>query len=444
MNEIFRSWIDAPVGDVQPSVRFLVRGWCYRRDGVPVESVRVRTRNKTFAGIYGEARPDVALAFGDEPGSGCSGYQVPVALYAAENELHVEAKGPDGQWLCVETVTLKQRRSIVWRDPIKWSRFWTLAWLGRPQAWAPLNEPERDFVVARVRQRGWLNLVVGPHHTPRTIQNERYPAKRLSVDSLPRFTIVTPSLQQRSFLEQTMVSVLGQRDVQIDYIVQDGGSTDGSVDVIKRHAARLAHWESRSDEGQADAIVRGFAKVSQRPGDVMAYVNSDDVLLDGAVHFVAEYFARHPDVDVVYGHRIFIDEIGREVGRWFTPRTAVTDLRLHDFVPQETLFWRRRIWDRVGGIDRSLSFALDWDLLLRFAAAGATIARLPWFLAAFRLHAGQKTSTSLQQTGIPEMDRLRQRTLGRAAEHDELHLAMRQGELDSALIFAFWQRGWRV
>jgi GT2 family glycosyltransferase len=307
-----------------------------------------------------------------------------------------------------------------------------------------LNEAERDFVVARVRQRGWFNLFVGPHHPPRGVQNERYPAKRLSVESLPRFTIVTPSFHQGAFLEQTMMSVLGQRDVRIDYVVQDGGSTDGSVDIIKRYAERLAHWQSLPDAGQADAVVRGFAGTTQRPEDVMAYLNSDDVLLDGAGHFVAQYFARHPEIDVVYGHRIFIDAEGREVGRWFTPRTPVADIRLHNFVPQETLFWRRRIWDRVGGIDRSLNFALDWDLLLRFAAAGATIARLPWFLAAFRLHTGQKTSTSLQQTGIPEMDRLRQRTLGRPAEHEELHLAMRQGELDSALIFALWQQGWRI
>src|SRR6476620_11718866 len=80
MNEIFRSWIDAPVGEELLSVGFLVRGWSYRRDGVPVDSIRVRTSNKTFAGIYGEARPDVARAFHNEPGSGCSGYQVPVAL----------------------------------------------------------------------------------------------------------------------------------------------------------------------------------------------------------------------------------------------------------------------------------------------------------------------------------------------------------------------------
>jgi glycosyltransferase involved in cell wall biosynthesis len=264
------------------------------------------------------------------------------------------------------------------------------------------------------------------------------------MERLPRITIVTPSLQQGSFLEQTIRSVLDQRDVEIDYIVQDGGSTDNSVPLVRRYAARLAHWESIGDGGQADAIVRGFSHGAGRPDDLMMYLNSDDTLMEGAARFVAEYFAQHPEVDVAYGHRVLIDDHGREIGRWFTPRLACSDLRLHDFIPQETLFWRRRIWDRVGGIDTSFRFALDWDLLLRFSAAGARFARLPWFLGGFRLHSRQKTTTLLQDDGIPEMDALRRRTLGRTPTHDELHLAMRRAQLDSALVCALFQRGWRV
>ena len=102
----------------------------------------------------------------------------------------------------------------------------------------------------------------------------------------------------------------------------------------------------------------------------MAWINSDDFYLPGALAFVADYFAWHPDVDVLYGHRVLVDEQSREIGRWFLPKHDPEVLRLNDFVPQETLFWRRRIWDRVGGIDPSYKFALDWDLLLRFQAAG--------------------------------------------------------------------------
>jgi hypothetical protein len=176
----------------------------------------------------------------------------------------------------------------------------------------------------------------------------------------------------------------------------------------------------------------------------MMYLNSDDILLDGAARFVAEYFARNPDVDVVYGHRVLINDKGDEVGRWVTPRQACNDLAMVDWVPQETLFWRKRIWDRVGGIDGSFRFALDWDLLLRFERAGARIVRLPWFLGGFRLHSEQKTSAQLLDHGIPEMNVLRQRTLGRLPTSDELHLATRRGQLDSALVYALLQFGWRV
>ena len=152
----------------------------------------------------------------------------------------------------------------------------------------------------------------------------------------------------------------------------------------------------------------------------MAWINSDDFYLPGALRFVADYFARHPEVDVLYGHRILVDEQSREVGRWFLPRHSDEILRLNDFVPQETLFWRRRIWDRVGGIDPSFKFAMDWDLLLRFADAGARIVRVPYFLACFRLHPAQKTSAAMHHYGQAEIDRLRHRAQGREIPPAEL------------------------
>ncbi len=122
----------------------------------------------------------------------------------------------------------------------------------------------------------------------------------------------------------------------------------------------------------------------------MSWINSDDFYLPSALTFVADFFARHPRVDVIYGHRIVVDEQSREIARWFLPKHDPAVLRLNDFVPQETMFWRRRIWDKVGGIDPSFKFAMDWDLLLRFQAAEAKIVRVPYFLACFRIHAAQK------------------------------------------------------
>jgi len=241
-----------------------------------------------------------------------------------------------------------------------------------------------------------------------------------------------------------MTSVLDQNGVDIDYIIEDGGSTDGSVDIVRRYEARLAHAHSGPDTGQADAIATGFARRPGAPSDLMMFLNADDLMLPGVARFVSEYFATHPEIDVLFGHRVLLNEDGLEVGRWFTPRSASLGLSFHDLIPQETLFWRRRIWHRVGGIDPTLQFAVDWDLLLRFQAAGARFARVPWFLGGFRIHAGQKTQVRWNEVGLPEIQALRRRTLGRAPTADELHASMRRAQVDSALVCAAFQRGRRI
>jgi GT2 family glycosyltransferase len=204
------------------------------------------------------------------------------------------------------------------------------------------------------------------------------------------------------------------------YVVQDGGSADGSVDLIRRHADHLHAWESAPDHGQADAIARGFSRTVGGPRDLMAWINADDFYLPGALAFVADYFARHPEVDVLYGNRVLVDTQGREIRRWFLPPHSDSLLRLNDFVPQETLFWRRRVWDQIGGIDTSLQFAMDWDLLLRFQAAGARIVHVSHFLGCFRVHPAQKTSSVMHDIGQREMNLLRTRANGREIPAAEL------------------------
>ena len=221
----------------------------------------------------------------------------------------------------------------------------------------------------------------------------------------PKISIVTPSYNQGRFLERTLESVLGQNYEPLEFIVQDGGSTDESPKILERFSSRLHHAESIKDRGQAHAINLGF---SRSTGSIMAYLNSDDVLLPGALHYVARFFAEHPQVDVVYGHRIVINDRDEEVGRWILPPYSPEVVIWNDYVPQETLFWRRGIWDQVGGkIDEAYHSALDWDLLLRFFRAGACFQRLPRFLGAFRIHPEQKTETLAKDRGIPEQNRLR-------------------------------------
>jgi GT2 family glycosyltransferase len=309
------------------------------------------------------------------------------------------------------------------------TRSWPPTWLGGGSA--------RDLMM--------FQLPAHMRHAARPVTPDCFPKRS---DSRPRpvFAIVTPTYRHVSSLEETIHSVLNQPEVQCNYVVQDGGSTDGSVEIIRSHEGRLHAWESIADHGQADAIARGFAKTSGGPDDLMAWINSDDFYLRGALSYVADYFARHPDVAVVYGHRILVDEHSHEIGRWYLPKHDPDILRLNDFVPQETLFWRRRIWDKVGGIDTSFQFAMDWDLLLRFQEAGAKIVRLPYFLACFRVHAQQKTSALISTQGQAEIDALRQRTFGRNITPDDLLLSkpLQRYLRRSAWIEQLWKWGIRA
>lgn len=234
----------------------------------------------------------------------------------------------------------------------------------------------------------------------------------------PVISVVTPSHEQGRFLDQTIASVVDQRYPMLEYIVVDNCSTDETPGILARRRDVLAHCCVEPDRGQANAINKGFARST---GEVMAWLNSDDLLLPGALAYVAGVFAQRPDVDVVYGHRLLIDEAGGEIGRWVLPPHSNSLLSWADYVPQETMFWRRRAWERAGGaLDESFQFALDWDLLLRFRDAGARIVRLPRFLGAFRVHAQQKSLAWYESHGVGEMARVRQRQLGRVPTQREI------------------------
>ncbi|MEO1512096.1 MAG: glycosyltransferase family 2 protein, partial [Planctomycetota bacterium] len=205
-----------------------------------------------------------------------------------------------------------------------------------------------------------LRLGTFRHYAPRS--------PRLPEDLGPRggerplVSVVTPSFNQGSFLDATMRSVLEQSYPRVEYVVQDGGSSDRSAEVIRSHETRLASWRSEPDRGHGDALNRGFARTS---GELMAWLNSDDLLLPGAIEAAVRVFEDDPGVDVVYGHRVCVDEDGMEVGRWVLPPHRDGAFVWRDYIPQETMFWRRSIWERAGArIDDSLGFAVDWDLVL--------------------------------------------------------------------------------
>jgi glycosyltransferase involved in cell wall biosynthesis/aminoglycoside phosphotransferase (APT) family kinase protein len=375
---VFR--LESVIDDAAQDGWLELRGWCFHLEGAPVQ-LHLRCGALEWRIAVAEPRPDVAAAYPVFAGPR-AGFSQRIGLPGGAHELVVEAAAG------AERQIVLQRRLRVSRFA-EWHR-----WRSSPPA-----------------RRLAFQLSASPSHAPRPLQAERWPQTGDRAGGL-RLSVVTPSFEQARFLPHTLEGVLAQ-GVGCEYVVQDGGSTDGSRAILEAQGARLSSWASARDDGQSAAIAQGFRRTSGGPGDLMAWINSDDFYLPGALRYVLAYFAAHPEVDVAYGHRVLVDETGREIGRWFLPPHDEGVLRLNDFIPQETLFWRRRLWDRVGGIDPTFKFAMDWDLLLRFAAAGARIVRLPYFLAAFRVHPAQKTSSQLNSVGQAEIDALRQRTFGR-------------------------------
>jgi glycosyltransferase involved in cell wall biosynthesis len=208
--------------------------------------------------------------------------------------------------------------------------------------------------------------------------------------SLPKISVVTPSLNQGRFIERTIESVLGQGYPRLEYILIDGGSTDGSLDVVRRHASRLAHWEVIPGSSQVDALNAGFERAT---GDVLAWLNSDDVYLPGTLAEVGRHFA-DPELEFLYGQRVVIDEDDRPLADQVIPSCDPLRFMIFGFgaLHQEACFWRARLHRAVGSISATHSHAFDYDFLLRLLIrAEGRWRRVPRPLTGFRTHPGQKT-----------------------------------------------------
>ena len=216
----------------------------------------------------------------------------------------------------------------------------------------------------------------------------------------PLVSIVTPSFNQARYIEATIPSVLDQGYPSVEYIVVDGGSSDGAVDIIRSYADQLAWWVSEKDKGQTDALNKGFA---QAKGQILAWINSDDTYEPGAVAAAVRYLTAHPEIGMVYADANFIDEKGRVIGRFPAAQTDYRRLRQgYVHIPQQAAFFRADLWRRVGPLDPDFYFAMDYDLWVRLAKL-APFAYLPgqtW--ANFRLHKNAKT-VSADERCWPEM-----------------------------------------
>ncbi|WP_182871025.1 glycosyltransferase family 2 protein [Rhodopirellula sp. JC639] len=224
-----------------------------------------------------------------------------------------------------------------------------------------------------------------------------------SSQRLPVFRIVTPSFNQAEYLEQTITSVLSQQgrgtEFELQYAVVDGGSTDGSADIIAKYRNELTFWCSEKDRGQSHAINKGFEQID---GDICAYINSDDYYLPDAFRHIVSLRNENPHADLLYGVCRKVDATGRTIRDQISDISSlaeIVDLWNHWLNPnpnrnfiQPEVFWTRRLSERIGRFDESLHYTMDFDYWLRGFDTGMKVARTDVPLAAFRIHAGQKTT----------------------------------------------------
>jgi len=208
--------------------------------------------------------------------------------------------------------------------------------------------------------------------------------------SLPKITIVTPSFNQGRYLGRCLTSVAGQKSVDVEHILLDGGSTDSTLDVIRAHGSHLAFWRSEKDQGQTMALIEGFERAT---GQVWGWLNSDDYLWDEQALFqVAQAFRDNPQAAMVSGDAVLVGEDETPVMMDMVWRPSSRQMRYNMPVPQQSTFWRADVYRAVGGIDPDFKYCMDFDLFQRMSQ-GRKILRIPHILAAFRLHDAGKTAT---------------------------------------------------
>jgi glycosyltransferase involved in cell wall biosynthesis len=204
-----------------------------------------------------------------------------------------------------------------------------------------------------------------------------------------KITVVTVCYNSARFLEGCLRSVVTQDYPHLEYIVIDGGSTDGSVELIKKHADRITYWVSEPDKGQTDALIKGFQRST---GDLQCWINADDELTPHALTEVNVYFQRHPAAQVVTGDCILLTESGARlrVQRQLRFRRFLW-FNDHNYIAASSTFWRRELYERVGGLNPVFNLNMDGDLFIRFAEV-TTLQKVRNLWSRFRVHPGQKTN----------------------------------------------------
>lgn len=215
------------------------------------------------------------------------------------------------------------------------------------------------------------------------------------MENQPLVSIITPSFNQAAYIQATMDSVLSQSYLNIEYLIIDGGSTDGTVEILKNCRDPRLKWVSEKDHGQTDAINKGL-RWSQ--GEIIAYLNSDDLFLPGAISVSVDAFEQNPDADLVYGDCILIDSKGEQIGDvgYGKPFDLLRVLSGRVSMPQQTMFWRKRATDKIGLFDDKLHYVMDVDYWLRMVAVGLKPLYVSGVRGGYRLHNDSKTISQVE------------------------------------------------
>lgn len=217
--------------------------------------------------------------------------------------------------------------------------------------------------------------------------------------NLPKISIITPSYNQGQFIEETILSVLNQAYPNLEYIIMDGGSSDNSVNIIRKYEDRLAYWVSEPDKGQSDAINKGFRMAT---GDILAWINSDDCYAPNAFEIIVDFFEKHKGIGCVYGDIIDIDPNGKILNK---KKSICYDYKMLLYsarsIPQPTSFFRKKVIENIGYLDTTLHYQMDFEFFIRMGNCGIKFDNIPKVLALFRLHPDAKNVSQYKQQVIP-------------------------------------------
>lgn len=223
----------------------------------------------------------------------------------------------------------------------------------------------------------------------------------------PKITVVTPSFNHGCFIEAAINSVLAPKYPNLEYIVIDGGSTDGTLEVLKKYTGDFSYWVSEPDHGQTDALIKGFARSS---GDIMCWLNADDLFEPWTLHEVAQFFLSNRRAQVVFGDAAWIDFNGSFI-RYKKEHDFNRFIWMYDYnyLPQPSTFWRRDLYERTGGLDPRFNLAMDADLWIRFADL-TKIYHVKRLWSRMRVYPGQKNVRFRAESNHEDM-MIRQRYL---------------------------------